>query len=266
MGDADLRRSLLGRPSPTRSTAPTWRRDRPVCRWPSTCRRRPATTRTIRWRAARSARSASRSRTSATCARCSPTSRSTGMNTSMTINATGDVAARALPGGRRGAEPRPRAPRGGPPAGRDHPERHHQGVPLARHLRVPAGALAAPDHRHDRLHGQRDPEVEPDQHLQLPPAGGRRHARAGAGLRAVHRDRRARRGARTPARSAEDDFGEVVGRISFFVNAGVRFVEEMCKMRAFVQLWDEITRERYGVHGREACGASATACRSTRSG
>ncbi len=42
-------------------------------------------------------------------------------------------------------------------------------------------------------------------------------------------------------------FGEVVGRISFFVNAGVRFVEEMCKMRAFVELWDEITRDRYGV-------------------
>ena len=42
-------------------------------------------------------------------------------------------------------------------------------------------------------------------------------------------------------------FGEVVGRMSFFVNAGVRFVEETCKMRAFVQLWDEITRDRYGV-------------------
>ncbi|HVF19606.1 MAG TPA: protein meaA [Mycobacteriales bacterium] len=42
-------------------------------------------------------------------------------------------------------------------------------------------------------------------------------------------------------------FGEVVGRISFFVNAGVRFVEEMCKMRAFVALWEEITRERYGI-------------------
>src|SRR4051812_4408994 len=46
---------------------------------------------------------------------------------------------------------------------------------------------------------------------------------------------------------SERDFEKVVGRISFFVNAGVRFVEEMCKMRAFVQLWDEITRERYGV-------------------
>jgi ethylmalonyl-CoA mutase len=42
-------------------------------------------------------------------------------------------------------------------------------------------------------------------------------------------------------------FGEVVGRISFFVNAGVRFVEEMCKMRAFALLWDEITLERYGI-------------------
>jgi len=42
-------------------------------------------------------------------------------------------------------------------------------------------------------------------------------------------------------------FGDVVQRISFFVNAGVRFVEEMCKMRAFVELWDEITRDRYGV-------------------
>ncbi|WP_066710943.1 protein meaA [Celeribacter ethanolicus] len=42
-------------------------------------------------------------------------------------------------------------------------------------------------------------------------------------------------------------FPEMVGRISFFVNAGIRFVTEMCKMRAFVELWDEITRERYGV-------------------
>src|SRR5204863_1976345 len=42
-------------------------------------------------------------------------------------------------------------------------------------------------------------------------------------------------------------FGEVVGRISFFVNAGVRFVEELCKLRALAQLWDEITLERYGV-------------------
>ncbi|SEK57683.1 protein meaA [Jannaschia helgolandensis] len=43
------------------------------------------------------------------------------------------------------------------------------------------------------------------------------------------------------------DFPRLVGRISFFVNAGIRFVTEMCKMRAFVELWDEICRERYGV-------------------
>jgi (2R)-ethylmalonyl-CoA mutase len=45
----------------------------------------------------------------------------------------------------------------------------------------------------------------------------------------------------------EEKFGEVVSRISFFVNAGVRFVEEMCKLRAFGELWDEITSSRYGV-------------------
>jgi (2R)-ethylmalonyl-CoA mutase len=44
-----------------------------------------------------------------------------------------------------------------------------------------------------------------------------------------------------------EKFGEVVGRISFFVNAGLRFVTELCKMRAFTELWDEITRERYGI-------------------
>ena len=45
----------------------------------------------------------------------------------------------------------------------------------------------------------------------------------------------------------QEKMGDVVARISFFVNAGVRFVEEMCKMRALAQLWDEITRDRYGV-------------------
>ncbi|MDJ0995374.1 MAG: protein meaA [Dinoroseobacter sp.] len=44
-----------------------------------------------------------------------------------------------------------------------------------------------------------------------------------------------------------EHFPAMVGRISFFVNAGIRFVTEMCKMRAFVELWDEICRDRYGV-------------------
>ena len=46
---------------------------------------------------------------------------------------------------------------------------------------------------------------------------------------------------------SEAEFSEAVARISFFVNAGVRFVTEMCKMRAFVDLWDEICEQRYGV-------------------
>ncbi|WP_030607733.1 protein meaA [Streptomyces fulvoviolaceus] len=45
----------------------------------------------------------------------------------------------------------------------------------------------------------------------------------------------------------EEKFGDVVARISFFVNAGVRFIEEMCKMRAFGRIWDKVTRERYGI-------------------
>jgi (2R)-ethylmalonyl-CoA mutase len=46
---------------------------------------------------------------------------------------------------------------------------------------------------------------------------------------------------------AEEDFAQVVGRISFFVNAGMRFVTELCKMRAFTELWDEIVLKRYCV-------------------
>ncbi len=45
----------------------------------------------------------------------------------------------------------------------------------------------------------------------------------------------------------EEEFERCVGRISYFVNAGMRFVEEVCKMRAFCEMWDEICRERYGV-------------------
>ncbi|MEA2434610.1 MAG: ethylmalonyl-CoA mutase [Actinomycetota bacterium] len=48
-------------------------------------------------------------------------------------------------------------------------------------------------------------------------------------------------------RVSEDDFPRLVGRISFFCNAGIRYVEETCKMRAFGQLWDRITKERYGI-------------------
>ncbi len=46
---------------------------------------------------------------------------------------------------------------------------------------------------------------------------------------------------------SQEKFSEVVGRISFFVNAGLRFITEICKMRAFTELWDEITQQRYGI-------------------
>jgi (2R)-ethylmalonyl-CoA mutase len=52
---------------------------------------------------------------------------------------------------------------------------------------------------------------------------------------------------RVRGRVPAEDLPQVVGRISFFVNAGLRFITEMCKMRAFTELWDEITRDRYGV-------------------
>jgi (2R)-ethylmalonyl-CoA mutase len=51
----------------------------------------------------------------------------------------------------------------------------------------------------------------------------------------------------TSGEVSPEKFGDVVGRISFFVNAGLRFITELCKMRAFTELWDEITRERYGI-------------------
>jgi (2R)-ethylmalonyl-CoA mutase len=54
-------------------------------------------------------------------------------------------------------------------------------------------------------------------------------------------------GVRDSGQVRQEDFPAVVGRTSFFVNAGVRFVEEMCKMRAFSAMWDELTRDRYGV-------------------
>ena len=54
-------------------------------------------------------------------------------------------------------------------------------------------------------------------------------------------------GVRDSGQVPPDEFAAVVGRMSFFVNAGVRFVEEMCKLRAFVELWDELCRDRWQV-------------------
>ena len=87
--------------------------------------------------------------------------------------------------------------------------------------------------------------MEPDQHLLVPPAGGRRDAGAGDRLRAL--DRASPCSTRSRERVAEETFPRVFGRISFFVNAGIRFIEEHAKLRAMGQLWEELGRERYGV-------------------
>ena len=161
------------------------------------------------------------------------------MNTSMTINATAAwlLALYIVAAEEQGVAMRV--------ALGDDPERHHQGVPLARDLRVPARAVDAADRRHGRLHGRARPDVEPGQHLLVPPAGGGRDARC--------RRSRSRWRPRWPcstrsrARVAEDRMTAVFGRISFFVNAGVRFIEEHAKLRAMSVLWEELGRSRYGV-------------------
>jgi hypothetical protein len=122
-------------------------------------------------------------------------------------------------------------------------ERHHQGIPEPRHLYLPAEALAADDRDVAEYCYTNVPKWNPmnvcSYHLQEAGATPEQElAFALATAIAVLDD-----GA--PG-VPEEDF-PVVGRISFFVNAGIRFVTEMCKMRAFVDLWDEICETRYGV-------------------
>ena len=168
----------------------------------------------------------------------------------------GGLAARALHRHGRGARGRPAGP-----AGHD-AERHHQGVPRARDVRVPARAVDAAHRRHGRLHGHRGPALEPDQHLLLPPAGGGATpvqeiayalSNAIAVLDAVRE------------RVDEELMGKVFSRISFFVNAG----------RAVRRGAREAARDGAASGSRSAASAtacrttsscaSATACRSTRS-
>jgi hypothetical protein len=98
----------------------------------------------------------------------------------------GGLAALALHRHRRRAGRRPRCLAG------HHPERPRQRIPVARNLCLPAAPLDAIDHRHRRVHGARTAEMEPDERLLLPSAGGWRLAGAGAILRLGDRDRPAR--------------------------------------------------------------------------
>ena len=253
--------ATLGARPATRSTAPTWRAGQtgPVGRLrsadPDRLRQRPSAR-----RAARSARSACRSAISATCGRCSTASRSSEMNTSMTINATAAwlLALYVAVAERAGRAIAPSSPaRCRTTSSRNISSRGTYIFPPAPSLRLIADVIA--------FTYREMPQVEPDQRLLLPPAGGGRDAGAGAGLRARHRHRGARHGPRRRAGAGRRSSPRWSGASSFFVNAGMRFVTEMCKMRAFAELWDEISRERYGVDDPSS-GASATACRSTRSG
>ena len=162
------------------------------------------------------------------------------MNTSMTINATAPwlLALYVVAAERQGVDRRIPFRHGA--------ERPDQGVSLPRHLYFSAEAVARPDPRCDHLHLSGHPEMEPDQCLLLSPAGGgatpvQEVAFALANAMAVLDE------VKGSGQIDEADLPGVVGRLSFFVNAGVRFVTEICKMRAFAELWDEITRERYGV-------------------
>ena len=167
------------------------------------------------------------------------------------------VAAGALHGRRRGERDRRR---GAP--GHD-PERHHQGVPLARDLRVPARPVDAADRRHRRLHGRARPALEPGQHLLLPPAGGGRDAGAGDRVRDVDRDRRARRGARARAGGPHGRRLRAHQLLRQRRRAVRRGAREAARDGASCGTSSAASAT---ASRTSATAASATACRSTRSG
>ena len=226
-------------PSPTSSTGRTSPKVRRASPSPSICRRRRATTPTTSWPKARSARSACRSPTWATCARCSTAFPSTQMNTSMTINATAawllslyvayadeqgasrdkltgtiqnDIIKEYLSRGTYVFPPEPSL-------------RLIKDTIVFSYTRCPSGTRPTSAPTICRRRARRPCRSWPSRWRRRKPCSIR------SGPRARWRRR----------------FGAVVGRISFFVNAGLRFVTEICKMRAFNELWDEITPERYGV-------------------
>ena len=135
----------------TRSTARTSRAGRPAFRWPSTCRRRQAMTATTCWRVARWARSACRSAIWATCATLFDEIPLEQMNTSMTINATAPwlLSLYIAVAEEQGADTSQAARHGA--------ERPDQGIPVARHLYLPAEAVAEDDRGRGRILLQASP-------------------------------------------------------------------------------------------------------------
>ena len=162
------------------------------------------------------------------------------MNTSMTINATA-MWLLALYIAVADEQQADRAVRH-----RNDSERHPQGVLVARHLHLPARSLDAPHDRRNHVDAAQHSYVEPHQCLQLSPPGGRSGPRA-RGRARVANVVAVLDAVKATGEVSDSDFPRLVGRISFFCNSGIRYIEETCKMRAFGRLWDRITRKRYGV-------------------
>ena len=150
------------------------------------------------------------------------------------------------------------------PARRHHPERHRQGVPLPGHLHLPARAQPAPDRGHGGLDGAPRPQVEPDQRVQLPPPGSRRHPGAGAGLRPGDRHRRGRRGARLGPVDARRSCRPSSGGCRFSAMPAFASWRRPARCGPSPPLWDRIAGSA-GASRTPSCAASATASRSTRS-
>ena len=117
---------------------------------------------------------------------------------------------------------------------------------LSRGTYLSAEGQSEADRRCDRLHLSRRAEMESDQHLLLSPAGSGGDAGAGVGL-TLATSIAVMDAVRASGQVPAEELPQVVGRISFFVNAGLRFITELCKMHAFGELWDEICRERWNV-------------------
>ena len=170
------------------------------------------------------------------------------MNTSMTINATAAwlLGLYVAVADENGVD-RARA------QGHD-PERHHQGVPLARHLRVPARPLDAADRRHGRVHASTrsrswNPTNVCSYHLQEAGATPVQEIAYALSTAIAVLDEVKARG-----QVAEADFPKVFGRISFFVNAGVRFVEEHAKLRAMGESGSGSGASATASPTRSSCG------------
>ena len=126
------------------------------------------------------------------------------------------------------------------PAGRDHPERHPQGVHGPEHLHLPADPVDADRLRHLRLHVDPHAAVQLDLDLRLPHAGGRGDGRPRAGLHA------GRRLEYVPAGiEAGLEVDKFAPRLSFFWAIGMNFFMEVAKLRAARLLWAKLVQERF---------------------